>query len=210
MNTLNKNLYLKFGRQGYMNKVWIFMIIISITIGMLKGMAPEMVEEIFNSTKTATENSLNIIGMICLWSGIMKIAEECGIVKKLSKVVNPFLRLIFPKMDKNSDARGDIALNMTANLLGLGNVATPLGLSAMEKMQKENPNKEDLTDEMMMLVVVNTASIQLIPTSIIALKVAHGSMNPVNIVIPTLISSVASVIAGIILVKIECKKKHKV
>ena len=96
---------------------------------------------------------------------------------------------------------------MTANILGLGNVATPLGLSAMEKLQEDNLDKDTLSDEMLMLVVVNTASIQLIPTSIIALRVAHSSENPVNIVLPILISSVLSVIAGIIMVKFKCKKK---
>lgn len=190
-----------------MNKIWVFMIVISIAIGMAQGLAPEMVNSIFDSTKSATENSLNIIGMICLWSGIMKIAEECGVVQKLSKVVSPLLNILFPKMEKDSEARGAIALNMTANLLGLGNVATPLGLSAMEKMQEQNPDKDTLTNEMMMLIVLNTASIQLIPTSIIALRVAHGSSNPVLIVVPILIASLASVIAGILLVKIKCKRK---
>ena len=96
---------------------------------------------------------------------------------------------------------------MTANILGLGNVATPLGLSAMEKLQEDNLDKDTLSDEMLMLVVVNTASIQLIPTSIIALRVAHSSENPVNIVFPILISSVLSIIVGIIMVKFKCKKK---
>ena len=187
-----------------MNKIWGFMIIISIMIGMFQGMAPEMVNSIFDSTKNATENSLNIIGMICLWSGIMRIAEECGVVKKLSKIVTPILNILFPKLEKNSEVRGAIALNMTANLLGLGNVATPLGLSAMEKMQESNHNKDTLTDEMMMLIVINTASIQIIPTSIIALRVAHGSTNPVIVVVPILIASIASVIAGILIVKFKC------
>ena len=185
------------------------MIIISIAIGILKGSATEMVNAIFDSTKTATENSINIIGMICLWSGIMKVAESCGIVNKLSKIVNPFLKILFPKLRKDDEARGFIALNMTANLLGLGNVATPLGLNAMEKLQEENNNKDVLSDEMLMLIVINTASIQLIPTSIIALRVAHGSENPVIVVVPILIASIASVITGILLVKLKCKKERR-
>lgn len=194
---------------GYMNKIWIFMIITSIVIGTINGLAPDMVDAIFDSTKSATENCLNILGMVCLWSGIMKVAEECGIVKKLSRLVSPILNILFPKLKKDSEARGTIALNMTANLLGLGNVATPLGLSAMEDMQKNNSDKDTLTDEMMMLIVLNTASIQLIPTSIIALRVAHGSANPVIIVAPILIASLASVICGVILVKIKCAFRKK-
>ena len=192
-----------------MNKVWIYMMIISIAIGIYKGMAAEMVDAIFEATGTATENCINILGMICLWSGIMKVAEKCGVVEKLSKLVTPFLRLLFPKLEKGSEAHGAIALNMTANLLGMGNVATPLGLKAMEEMQEKNSDKDTLTDEMMMLVVINTASIQLIPTSIIALRAMHNSTNPVSIVIPTLISSVLSVVAGIILVKWQCGKRRK-
>lgn len=192
-----------------MNKVWIFMILISIIIGTFKGLASEMVNAIFTSTKTATENSINIIGMICLWSGLMKIAEECGLVKKLSKIVSPFLNFLFPKLKKGDEARGFIALNMTANLLGLGNVATPLGLNAMEKLQENNNVGDTLSDDMMMLIVINTASIQLIPTSIIALRVAHGSQNPVIVVVPILIASITSVIAGIILVKLKCKKARR-
>ena len=149
-----------------MNKIWVFMIMISILIGIFRGVVPEMVNSIFDSTKIATENTINIIGMICFWSGIMNIAEECGTVSKLSKFVNPILKILFPKMDKNSDARGAIALNMTANLLGLGNIATPMGLNAMEKMQEKNIDKDTLTDEMLMFIVINTASIQLIPTSV--------------------------------------------
>lgn len=192
-----------------MNKVWIFMILISIIVGTIKGLAPEMVETIFDSTKSATENCINIVGMLALWSGIMKIAEECGLVKKLSKFVSPILSILFPKLDKNSEARGFIALNMTANFLGLGNVATPLGLDAMEKMQENNKNKDILTDEMMMLIVLNSASIQLLPTSIIALRVAFDSKNPVIIVVPILISSFLSVLVGVMAVKIKCRKELK-
>ena len=190
-----------------MNKIWTTMILISIAIGIIKGMASDMVNVIFDSAKTATENSLNIIGMICLWSGIMKVAEECNVVGKLSKCINPIINLLYPKLKNSKEAKGNIAMNMTANFLGLGNVATPLGIKAMEKLQEENENKDELSDDMMMLIVVNTASIQLIPTSIIALRVAQGSKNPVIIVVPILIASLISVLTGIILVKMKCRKK---
>lgn len=201
---LNKFYYKE--RKSVMNKIWGWMIIISILIGMFRGLAPEMVNTIFDATKSATENSINIIGMICLWSGIMKVAESCGVVEKISVIVEPILKILFPKLKKESEARGAIALNMTANLLGLGNIATPLGLKAMEKLQEDNIDKNTLTDDMMMLIVINTASIQLIPTSIIALRVSHNSKNPVNVVIPILIASLVSVLTGIILVKLKRRK----
>ena len=187
-----------------MNSIWVFMILISIIIGLANGKAPEMVTAIIDSTKSATENSMNIIGMICFWAGLMKVAEETGIITKLSQFVNPLLKFLFPKLKENSEAKGFIALNMTANLLGLGNVATPLGLNAMKKMQEENREKETLTNEMMMLIVINTASIQLIPTSIIALRASHQSENPVIVVVPILIASFVSVITAIVLVKLKC------
>ena len=187
-----------------MNSIWVFMILISIIIGLANGKAPEMVTAIIDSTKSATENSMNIIGMICFWAGLMKVAEETGIITKLSQFVNPLLKFLFPKLKENSEAKGFIALNMTANLLGLGNVATPLGLNAMKKMQEENREKETLTNEMMMLIVINTASIQLIPTSIIALRASHQSENPVIVVVPILVASFVSVITAIVLVKLKC------
>lgn len=192
-----------------MNVIWVFIMIISIIIGIASGKAPDMVNSIIESTKSATENSLNIIGMICFWSGIMKVAEETGMIKKISKLVNPILKILFPKLKKNEEAKGFIALNMTANILGLGNVATPLGLNAMKKMQEENNEKDTLTDEMLMLIVINTASIQLIPTSIIAIRAAHNSANPVEVVVPILIASFTAVVTGIILVKLKCKVKIK-
>ncbi len=192
-----------------MNKIWGFMILISISIGIYKGLASEMVNSIFESTKTATENTINMIGMICLWSGIMKIAEECGVVKKLAKFVAPIINKLYPKLKGDDEAKGNIAMNMTANILGLGNIATPLGLKAMEKLQEKNKEKDTLSDEMMMLIVINTTSIQLIPTSIISLRVAHNSKNPVIIVVPILIASFISVLVGILLVKLKCRNKRK-
>jgi len=183
------------------------MMIISIIVGLANGKAPELVNAIIAAAKSATENSVNIIGMICFWAGMMKIAEEAGIIKKLAKLVDPFLKFLFPKLKNDTDAKGFIALNMTANILGLGNVATPLGLNAMKRMQENNIEKDTLTDEMMMLIVINTASIQLIPTSIIALRASYQSTNPVIVVIPILIASFLSVMVGVILVKIKCKYK---
>ncbi len=180
----------------------------SIIIGIANGKTAEIVNCIFDSAKSATENSINIIGMICFWAGIMKVAEECGIVKKLSKIVAPFLKLLFPRLKSNGEAEGFIALNMTANILGLGNVATPLGLNAMKKLQEENEKPEILSDEMLMLIVLNTASIQLIPTSIITIRAAYHSQNPVIVVLPILIASTISVITGIVLVKWNCRKRR--
>ena len=191
-----------------MDSIWVFMIIFSLIIGIATGKTPDILNTIINSAKTATENSISIIGMICFWSGIMKIAEENKIIDRFSKLLKPIIKILFPKLI-NEKAKGFIALNMTANVLGLGNVATPLGLKAMKSMQEENNNKEELTDEMKMLIVLNTTSIQLIPTTIIGIRAIHDSKNPVIIVIPILIASLTSVIFGVILTKIISNKKGR-
>ena len=194
-----------------MNSIWMTMMIVSILVGIANGKVSEMVNSIVETTKLATENSFNIIGMICFWAGIMKIAEETGLIKKIAKMVKPVLKFLFPKIKEDEETNGFIALNMTANLLGLGNIATPFGLNAMKRMQEKNKEKNTLSDEMMMLIIINTASIQLIPTSIIAIRAAQQSENPVVVVVPILIASFVSVITGIVLVKgkVRNERKHK-
>lgn len=142
-----------------------------------------------------------------MWSGFMKIAEKCGLVSKLSKFVGPIVRLLFPNLPREAEVSGHIAMNMTANILGLGNVATPLGIKAMEKLQEYNSKKDELSNEMMMFVVLNTASIQLIPTSVIAMRVMSSSSSPTSIVLPTILSSLISVVVGVVLVKLCSRRK---
>lgn len=142
-----------------------------------------------------------------MWSGFMKIAEKSGIVKSISKKVTPIVRILFPELPKNNEATGHIAMNMTANILGLGNIATPMGIKAMEKLEIYNDKKERLSNSMMMFIVLNTASIQLIPTSVIALRATYHSSNPAGVVLPIIIASFGSVIVGIILVKLSCRRK---
>lgn len=183
------------------------MFIISFVIAVLQGNIQKVISVLFDSTKSALDICFNILGILCMWSGFMKIAEKCGIVNKLSKLVSPVVRLLFPALPRDSDVLGHIAMNMTANILGLGNVATPLGIKAMEKLQKYNVKKDELSNEMMMFVVLNTASIQLIPTSVIAMRVMTGSSSPTEIVLPTILSSFISVMVGVILVKICTRRK---
>ena len=140
-----------------------------------------------------------------MWSGFMKIAEKSGIVKSLSEKVTPLVHFLFPELPRGNEATGHIAMNMTANILGLGNIATPMGLKAMETLEKYNKKKERLSNSMMMFIILNTASIQIIPTSVIALRATYQSENPADIVIPIILASLGSVLVGIILVKLSCK-----
>ena len=138
---------------------------------------------------------------------IIKIAERIGLIENIAKFINPLIRILFPELKEDREISGHIAMNMTANMIGLGNVATPMGLKAMTKMQEKNREKNKLSKSMLMFVVLNTASIQLIPTSVIALRATAGSKNPTDIVLPTIISSIASVVVGILIVKIFYRRK---
>lgn len=192
-----------------MEKVWISAIIISFVFAVCTGRVEIVTKALFDSTNTAINLCLNIAGVICMWSGFMKIAEKSGFINVISSVIRPVTKLLFPRLEKNSQASGHIAMNMAANILGMGNVATPLGIRAMEKLQEITSEKEKVSDEMLMLIVLNTASIQLFPTSVIALRISAGSENPNSIIIPTILSSVISVMFGIILVKMSCKREKK-
>ena len=138
----------------------------------------------------------------------MKIVSSTTLIQKLTNVIKPLMRLLFPELNKNSKAFSEISLNMIANILGLGNAATPLGLKAMKSMQEENKNKERLSDAMTMFIVVNTASLQIIPTTVIAIRMSFNSINPTKIIIPVWFCSVISATVGIIATKILIKKQN--
>ncbi len=190
-----------------MEKIWLFILIFGFVFAVGTGNVEAVVKALFESTNTSISLSFSILGVMCLWSGFMNVAEKGGIVKSLSKFVNPVVRILFPELPKNSDASGHIAMNITANMIGLGNVATPMGIKAMEKLQEINKTPNRLSKSMLMFVVLNMASIQLVPTTVIALRANSGSINPNSIVVPTIVSSLASVIVGIILVKFVCRKE---
>lgn len=190
-----------------MNKIWAGMIITAIALSIISGNLQEFITTLMESTQSALETALDMLGMMCMWSGFMKIAEKSGIVKSISSKVTPLVKFLFPELPKDNEAAGHIAMNMTANILGLGNVATPMGLKAMEKLEIYNDNKIRLSNSMMMFVILNTASIQLIPTSVIALRATYNSTNPADVVLPIILASLGSVIVGIVLVKISCRRK---
>ena len=139
----------------------------------------------------------------------MQIAKKTSLIQKLSKLLSPFLNYLFPKLKDNSKIKKEISMNIIANILGLGNAATPLGLKAMDSMQKENIKKDTLSDSMMMFIVLNTASIQLIPTTVIAIRTSLNSQNPTSIVFPTWIATVIAACSAIFATKILIKLTNK-
>ena len=190
-----------------LNILWPIFIIISIIYSIFSGNIGNLNNSIFESTESAVKLTLTLIGMICLWNGIMEIASKTKIMEHLKKLLNPLINKLFGNLNEMS--KNNIIMNIIANILGLGNAATPLGLKAMKELQKDNLNKEELSDNMMMLIVLNTASLQIIPTTIIAIRSSLGSSNPTKIIFPVWISTICAAIVGIVVTKIIIRTTKK-
>lgn len=188
-----------------LNILWPFFIIISIFYAILSGNIENINNCIFESAENAVKLTLTLLGATCLWSGIMEIASKTDIIKYLSAILQPIIKKIFYNFDSNKKSYNNIIMNIIANILGLGNAATPLGLKAMGELQKENANKDELSDNMMMLIVLNTASLQVIPTTVIAVRKSLGSNNPTQIIFPVWIATVCAAVVGILVAKIIIK-----
>lgn len=145
---------------------------------------------------------------MCLWCGIMKIAQSTSFIEKFTFILTPVINFLFPEIKNNEKAKKEIAMNISANILGIGNAATPLGLKAMETLHLENKEKSTLSNSMIMLIVLNTASLQIIPTTIIAIRVSLNSQNPTEIIVPVWITTICSTLTGIIAVKFFTTKEN--
>lgn len=185
-----------------MNYIWYFLIVISIIFGAINGTLNEVAKAIFSGTELAVKIVLTLLGIMTFWLGIMKIAEKSGIVEFLSKILNPIARKIFPELPKDSPIIGDVAMNFSANALGLANAATPIGIKAIEGMQEINKDKESASDSMCTLLAMNTAGFQLIPATVIAILAANGSENPTEIIVPTLIVTSTAFVSAILIAKL--------
>ena len=195
-----------------LNSIWPLFIVASIVYGIMSGNLEELNNSVFNGAQDAVTTTITLLGSLCLWSGIMSIAEKTKFVKIISKIIRPLIKFLFPELKKEEKIKQEISMNMIANILGLGNAATPLGLKAISSMQEKNKDKKTLSNSMIMLIVLNTASLQLIPTTVIAIRNSLGSKNPTNIIFPIWIATLVAAIVGIISAKILIKltdKKNK-
>ena len=189
-----------------MNILWPTFIIVSFIYAILTGKVNEINNGIFDSVAEAVELSLTFLGTICLWNGVMEIVKRTTLMEKLTKLLNPVMKLLFPELKNNQQAKAEISMNMIANILGLGNAATPLGLKAMKTLQKENIKKDALSNSMAMFIVLNTASLQLIPTNVIAIRTSLNSSNPTQIILPVWGATIVAAIVGVTATKIIMKK----
>lgn len=189
-----------------LNIIWPAFIAISFIYALISGNIEQASNGIFESCESAVKLTLTFFGTICLWNGIMNIAKHTSLMQKLTKFLKPIIIFLFPELKNNEQAKEEISMNVVANLLGLGNAATPLGLKAMETMQKENKKTDTLSNSMIMFIVLNTASLQLIPTNVIAIRNSLGSTSPSNIIIQVWIATIIAAIVGITATKIFIKK----
>lgn len=190
------------------NAIWAIFIIAGIGVSMIKGNVNEITIASIDSAKTAVEICLGLVGVMSLWMGIMKIAEEAGIVNALGNALKPVLKRLFPEVPENHPAMGNIVANIAANFFGLGNAATPLGIKAMQELQELNPDKETASNSMIMFLAINTSSVTLISSSVIAYRSAANSANPAEIIAPTIIATMVSTIVAIVATKFLEKRSR--
>lgn len=189
-----------------LNIIWPLFLMTSFIYAIFNGRVYEVNNSIFESTKLAVDLSISLLGTICLWNGIMQVASKTRIIEHLSKILKPIMKKIFPDIKEKDEAHKQITMNIIANIMGLGNAATPLGLKAMKLMQKQNREKDRLSNSMAMFIVLNTASIQIIPTTVIAIRNSLGSENPTAMIIPVWIATIFAACSAIFAAKILMKK----
>lgn len=192
-----------------LNYIWCFFILIAVFYSIIMGNFPEVNNSIFSSIQSTVELCVSLLGAMCFWSGIMNIIANTSIQQKLQKAIKPINNFLFPKLNKDSKAYHFISLNMVTNLLGLGNAATPTGLQAMEEMNKDIKEEKELSDEMIMFIAINTASLQLIPTNVITIRSSLNSENPAEIVVGVWFCSIVTFIAIVLLAKIYLKLRKR-
>jgi spore maturation protein SpmA len=188
-----------------LNYIWISFFLIGFAVAVIKlvlfqdtEVFPQMLQSTFDMAKTGFTISISLTGVMTLWLGIMKIGEKGGVVPILAKLVGPFFARLFPEIPRDHPATGSIIMNFSANILGLDNAATPLGLKAMKELQDLNPDKETATNAQLMFLVLNTSGLTVIPIGILADRATMGSVNPTSIFIPTLIATFCSTLVGMV------------
>lgn len=188
-----------------LNIIWCFFIIISIIYSIITGSFSEVNNGIFSGMESTVTLIISLFGSICFWNGIMNIVKNTSMIDKIKVLINPIIKKLFNDIDENSECYKNISMNFTSNLLGLGNSSTPCGLKAIEEMQKENKSNKYLTNNQILFILMNTASIQLIPTTIISIRTSLGSKSPSIIILSVWFASIITFISMIFITKLYLK-----
>ncbi len=185
-----------------LNYIWFGLMAIALMVAIFTGNPAAVTKGAVDSAKTAVEIALGLIGIMTLWLGIMRVAEQAGLIGVLGRALRPISRLLFPEIPPDHPAIGAMIMNIAANMLGLSNAATPLGIKAMEELQELNPQKDTASNAMVTFMTLNTAGIQFIPATIIGVLAAAGSKNPTAIISTTIIATICGAIAAVSTAKI--------
>ena len=192
-----------------LNYIWPILILCSFIYAIFSGNIENVNNSIFESLDEVISISMTLVGTMCLWCGLMEIVKNTSIMKKLVKLLRPILNWLFPESKNNEEAMKNISMNTISNILGLGNASTPAGIKAMECLQEENKSKQRLSNSMLMLIVLNTTSIELIPTTVIAVRSSLNATNPADIIIPIWVSTIIGTLVGVLSTKILIKRSQK-
>ena len=184
------------------NYIWFIMIFVGIVVGLLTGNGEAISKAMLGSIDGTVKLVIGLGGLMCFWCGVMKVAEKSGLTGKLAQLLRPVLKLIFKEAATDEKALGAIVMNITCNMMGLGNAATPFGIKAMQEMDRLNKEKGRASNDMALFLVLNAACIQLIPSSVISYRAAAGSANPGAIIIPAILSTACAAIVGVVCCKI--------
>lgn len=190
-----------------LNILWPILILISYIYAIFSGNVEKINSAVFEYTDSAVSLTITLLGTMCLWNGLMEIVQNTKLINILVKVLSPLVNFLFPENKNDKKIKNQISMNLIANLLGLGNAATPLGLKAMASMQEKNKNKEKLTNDMATFIILNTASIQIIPTTVIAIRTSLGSIEPTKMIFAVWVSTICAAVVGITVTKICIKLK---
>lgn len=183
-----------------LNGIWIGMILLSVITALIQGRVDELVHAVTDSAKLGFEIALGLSGIMALWLGIMEIATQSGLIRLFARAVKPIMQPLFPDVPVEHPAMGAMVMNIAANMLGLGNAATPFGLQAMKELERLNQYKEEASNAMCTFLAINTSSVQLIPATAIAFLAANGSLHPSSIIISSLLATLCSTTVAIIAV----------
>jgi spore maturation protein A len=185
-----------------MNYIWFGLMAVALVVAAVNGTADAVTKSAVESATSAVQIAIGLIGIMTLWLGMMRVAEAAGLVSLVGRALSPILRLLFPDVPSGHPAAGAIVLALAANILGLNNAATPLGIKAMEELQTLNPDKETATNGMVTLMAVTTSGVQLIPATMIGILLAAGSTNPTAIIAPTIVATFVGTIAAVIAARV--------
>ena len=183
------------------NYIWFIMIFFGLIVGIFTGNGEGMSNAIISSINSTVTFIIGLVGLMCFWCGVMKVAQNSGFTEKLAKLMKPILKIIFKDAAKDEKVLGAIVMNITANMMGLGNAATPFGIKAMEEMDRLNTKKGVASNDMALFLVLNAACIQLVPSTVLSIRAAAGSTNPGAIILPAIISTGTAALLGLFAVR---------